>query len=217
MGGCHSNKGGWTFFSAEMADVELLRLIDLSLGKEPCGVVNYNYMHSLMHEIVRRLTIMEGLNGGGGGVSEPVKSLTVLADKQEAGKLELLGEEMEDEVVKDGGSSTGSLVGPEGRKGGMTAMRRASSRALRPRTSLLTAANDMGALDRKLSELEVRMEAVESLPDLLEKRASDSSATPVNDMLNSIQMSKRLDAAEQGLQKVEHSAAGLVVVLIVCK
>ena len=195
--------------SAEMADVELLRLIDLSLGKEPCGVVNYNYMHSLMHEIVRRLTLMEGLNGGGGGVSEPVKSLTVLADKQDTGKLELLGEEMEDEGVKDGVSSTGSLVGPEGRKGGI---KRASSRTLRPRTSLLTAANDMGALDRKLSELQFRMEAVESLPDLLEKRASDSSATPVNDMLNSIQMTKRLDAAEQGLQKVQHSVAGLVIV-----
>lgn len=181
--------------SVEMADAELVRLIDLSLGKEPCGVVNYNYMHSLMHEIVRRLTFMEDQSGGGG------VSLTGLADKQEAGKLEFLGEEKEDE----GGDSSGSLVGPEGRKG---VMRRTSSRGLRPRTSLLTAANDMGALDRKLSELEVRMEAVESLPDLLEKRASDSSATPVNDMLNSIQMSKRMDAAEKGLQKVP----GLVVV-----
>lgn len=184
-----------------MADTELLRLIDLSLGKEPCGVVNYNYMHSLMHEIVRRLSVMEDMNGGGGGLSEAFKSLTGLSDKQEPGKLDQLSEE---EGVKDGGDSTGSLVGPDGLKGGMTAqMRRASSRMLRPRTSLLTAANDMGALDRKLSELEVRMEAVESLPELLEKRASDSSATPVNDMWNSIQMSKRMDAAEQGLQKVQ--------------
>jgi len=186
-----------------MGDVELVRLIDLSLGKEPCGVVNYNYMHSLMHEIVRRLTFMEDQTGGGGGVSEAVKSLTALADKQESGKLELLGEEKEEEA---GGSSTGSL---EGRKSGM---RRASSRGLRPRTSLLSAANNMSALDRKLSELEVRMEAVESLPELLEKRASDSNATPVNDMLNSIQMSKRMDAAEQGLQKVRKSAAGSVIV-----
>lgn len=190
-----------------MGDVELVRLIDLSLGKEPCGVVNYNYMHSLMHEIVRRLTFMEDQTSGGGGVSEP---LTALADKQESGKLELLGEEKDEEAVKDGGSSTGSLVGPEGRKGGM--LRRASSRGLRPRTSLLSAANNMGALDRKLSELEIRMEAVESLPELLEKRASDSNATPVNDMLNSIQMSKRMDAAEQGLQKVQKSAAGSVIV-----
>ena len=189
-----------------MGDVELVRLIDLSLGKEPCGVVNYNYMHSLMHEIVRRLTFMEDQTSGGGGVSEAVKSLTALADKQESGKLELLGEEKEDEA---GGSSTGSLVGPEGRKSGM---RRASSRGLRPRTSLLSAANNMGALDRKLSELEVRMEAVESLPELLEKRASDSNATPVNDMLNSIQMSKRMDAAEQGLQKVQKCAGGSVIV-----
>ena len=143
-------------------------------------MVNYNYMHSLMHEIVRRLAVMEDMNG--------------LSGKPEPGKLDQSSE----------GDSTGSLVGPDRQKSDMTVqMGRVSSRMLRPRTSLLTAANDMGALDRKLSELEVRMEAVESLPDLLDKRASDSSATPVNDMWNSIQLSKRMDAAEQGLQKVQ--------------
>ena len=81
-------------------------------------------------------------------------------------------------------------------------VKRMSSRSLRPRTSIISAANDLGALERKITELETRMETMEELPRFLERKASDNSSTPVNDMLSLIQVNKRLDAAEQGLHKV---------------
>ena len=41
------------------ATAELVRLIDLSLGNQPSGAVNFNYLHTLMHAIVGRLGSIE--------------------------------------------------------------------------------------------------------------------------------------------------------------
>lgn len=48
-------------FSVMAAAADLVHLIDLSLGVQPSGVVNFNSLHGLMHEIVRRLVQMEEL------------------------------------------------------------------------------------------------------------------------------------------------------------
>ena len=201
-----------------MANVDLLRLIDLSLGKEPCGVVNFNYMHSLMHEIVRRLGHIEEMNGGdlkavamgelkSKAFGSPEKLLDKLDEevhepgvpaKVEPSSVQAVPQDVK-EAVGDDTESTESLLT---HSTPAVSLAKRSSRVLRPRTSIITAANDLGALERKLSTLETRMDAVESLSELLDKRASNSSATPVNDMWNFIQINKRLDATEQGLQKV---------------
>ena len=205
-----------------MATADLLRLIDLSLGKEPCGVVNFNYMHSLMHEIVRRLAHVEEMGGSDFKAATPagelktkrlgtpdtlldkldeVKEQEMPVEDKETGKVDGLrsSQQLSQEVKEavDDTESTESLATHS-----TPAVSKRSSRVLRPRTSIITAANDLGALERKLSTLESRMDSVESLSDLLDKRASNSSATPVNDMWNFIQLNKRLDATEQVLQKV---------------
>ena len=73
----------------------------------------------------------------------------------------------------------------------------------RPRApSIVSAANDIGALERKLQELEQRMSSMETLPELLNRVASDSGATPVSDMWNFTNMDKRLTATEEGLGTV---------------
>jgi len=66
----------------------------------------------------------------------------------------------------------------------------------------VTAANDLSALERKLQELELKMDTMQSLPDMLERKSSDSQATPVHDMWNFTILSKRLSATEDGLDKV---------------
>jgi len=65
----------------------------------------------------------------------------------------------------------------------------------------VTAANDLSALERKLQELELKMDTMQSLPDMLERKSSDSQATPVHDMWNFTILSKRLSATEDGLDK----------------
>ena len=45
-----------------MVDQDLIDLISLSLGEEPNGIVNLNYLHTLLHEIVRRLADFESVH-----------------------------------------------------------------------------------------------------------------------------------------------------------
>ena len=66
----------------------------------------------------------------------------------------------------------------------------------------MTAANDLGALERKLQELESRLNAMDTLPELLERKSSDMGATPIKDRWNFTNLTKRLSAAEDGLEQV---------------
>ena len=77
-----------------------------------------------------------------------------------------------------------------------------SGYAVQSRASLVSAANDLGALERKLQDLEMRMNTMETLPEMLERKSSDSGATPVADMWNFTNLSKRLGATEESLEKV---------------
>ena len=66
----------------------------------------------------------------------------------------------------------------------------------------VSAANDISAMERKLVELERRVNTMESLPEMLERMAADSGATPVSDMWNFTNLHRRLTATEDGLGKV---------------
>ena len=73
---------------------------------------------------------------------------------------------------------------------------------LRSKTSIVSAANNLGALERKIQNLESRVNSFETLPELLERKASDISATPVRDMWNYTNLNKRVLSTEDGLDKV---------------
>jgi chromosome segregation ATPase len=65
----------------------------------------------------------------------------------------------------------------------------------------VTAANDLGAMERKVHELESRLNAMDTLPELLERKSSDMGATPVKDRWNFTNLSRRLSAAEDALEQ----------------
>lgn len=236
----------WCILS-KMAASDLVQLIDLSLGAEPRGVVNFNYLHGLLHEIVKRLVTLESLpvalhHPAGPtphyepGVSTTAKDGVSTAAKGGGGPVQ--GEAGRDkDGAKEGGSpeyDAESTKGPGERKiptserevsldsdrerslspadrqyssasigGGST--KRVTSGYVQSRASLVSAANDLGALERKLQDLEMRVNTMETLPEMLERKSSDSGATPVADMWNFTNLSKRLGATEESLEKVQKS------------
>ena len=324
-----------------MATAELLQLIDLSLGGEPpCGVVNFNSMHTLLHEIVRRLLQLEGFvisnsaaptEGGAtsyvyqpvphrgsssaelpivkmskstsvspartssigiGTSKQPVERVvsskqvdsstqpppagqpaaTTLADtaaavaaavpkedKEIVRKAETVadgadvrdggmasGEEnvsTTDEVVAKKQSSTvaqdlaskevdldetkpaavhelaaqlsGDIAGQTSPIGARSishmSMRDPSmassvgayhTSTSRSRPHMISASNELAAMERKIAELENRLGTVEALPDLLERKGANAMATPVKDLWNFTSLNKRVDAAEDGIHQV---------------
>lgn len=85
---------------------------------------------------------------------------------------------------------------------GSSGKRYVDSSYSRSRVGIVTAANDLSTLERKMTELERRINTMESLPDMLERKSSDVAATPVSDMWNFSNLNNRLSAAEDGLGKV---------------
>ena len=85
---------------------------------------------------------------------------------------------------------------------------RQGSRA-RSHTSIVSAANDIGALERKISSLEAKVDTLQSLPEMLERMKGDSNATPIRDMWNFTSLSKRISSTEEGLDKVRKECMGL--------
>lgn len=246
-----------------MSAAELVELIDLSLGTEPCGVVNFNYLHGLLHEIVKRLGQLEAfqLSVSPGSLQIDTKldqarsgheldGRQALADQQS--KVSVLSASSKERIsasVPEGraqgagaGGGDASKLGAEQAKRGASAAQptEADSRARQPSSgnvygaesspkqlmeeqsstgaqlgvslsksrrfarstaSIVGAANSVGALERKLEDLESRMAQMESLPELLEKKASDASSTPVRDLWNYTNLTKRLSGAEEGVDK----------------
>lgn len=268
--------------------MELIHLIDLSLGSQPSGVVNFNYLHTLMHAIVRRLGTMEQAAypvGGGGGVStidgvggtgetavgtgtdgtsgvpdstsekegtergakqgkeeasptsgtgavsgstsekegtgreaggakqgkeEPTSKGAVSGSTSERGKVEGEGDGAGDaEQAKKEPSPTSTPPAsalphskPSSSHASRTHMGTSGDQIYRPKSSFVTAANDLGAMERKLQELENRLNTMDTLPELLERKSSDMGATPIKDRWNFTNLSKRLSAVEDGLEQV---------------
>lgn len=181
-----------------MAATDLVQLIDLSLGAEPRGVVNFNYLHGLLHEIVKRLVNLErlplegvglypeGVSGGADTLKEEETEVSLEFDRERS--LSPAERTLSGASVIPGGSSMAS--------------RRMTSGYVQSMASLASAANDLGALERKLQDLESRVNTMETLPEMLERKSSDDGATPVADMWNFTNINKRLGAAEEGLDKV---------------
>lgn len=204
------------------AGAELIHLIDLSLGAEPCGVVNFNYLHGLLHEIVKRLVQVEGQTSISGPDAHGDVHVHIAGqgttqapgDTQKQDKVieeeptelteatDVGGTPLESPARQPSGSLSREASATSGRQPSGTPLRSMGSSFMKSRGSIVTAANDVGALERKLQDLELRVNTMESLPDMLEKKSSDSGATPVSDMWNFTMLSKRLSATEEGLDKV---------------
>ena len=111
------------------------------------------------------------------------------------------GEDISDANTFTGRRQLASYAGP--------APLHVSSRNVRPSNSYSKslagyslAANDISALEKQLVDIEVRLSAVETLPELLSKKASDSTSTPISDMWSFSNMDYRLHAAEKNMDRV---------------
>lgn len=204
-----------------MATSDLVQLIDLSLGSQPCGVVNFNYLHGLLHEIVKRLVQLEELPlvpGGdlaGGGIAAPGGRGASVSGRGEGlagvgAEGSTIAEETDASTDEKKAEGAPDVPPTEERQpllssstsGASLTRPHTSRQGLRARPSIVTAANDLGALERKLQELELRINSVETLPEMLERKSSDAHATPVQDMWNFTKLDKRLGGVEEGLGKV---------------
>ena len=243
---------------------DLVSLIDLSLGVEPNGVVNFNYLHGLMHGIVKKLVELESYTRGESGLQVKDAQAGVMQaqrkdSRTQAGVMQAQGKDshaqagvMQEQEKDSGASPTKDAQGRETQTSGKYAQvkdapqaeakgvqakvsetaegeeqdgegeelsradsgttsaspkqtSRTSVRSLsRSRPTIVSAANDLGALERKLLSLDQRMSAVETLPEMLDRIATDASATPVSDMWNFTLMNNRLAAAEEGVGKVSN-------------
>ena len=245
----------------EMGTTDLIQLIDLSLGVEPNGIVNLNYLHTLLHAIVNRLGAVEdaqlgaelhlgdGVGAGGGtaqarvglggeGVGAEEGADGTDGEKGGAGRDDVEGGSDKRDTL-GGASDTEKLdtkteAGSDGRQqqqqqqkgvptsfspisptplsssqGGQDSkppsrrdMRTSVTQLQKPKSGVASAANDLGAMERKLKELESRLNAMDTLPELLERKAADVDATPMRDRWNYTNLSKRLSAAEDNMDQV---------------
>ena len=97
-----------------------------------------------------------------------------------------------------------SSSGIHGRPSSNADIHRPYSLVKHHRSSVVSAANDLGFLERKLQELETRVNTMETLPELLERKGSDVTATPVRDMWNFTNLNNRVGSVENGIDKVRH-------------
>ncbi|CAI8025791.1 Glutamine-rich protein 2 [Geodia barretti] len=245
------------------ATAELVRLIDLSLGNQPSGAVNFNYLHTLMHAIVGRLGSIEhayladgavdglilpatgeiaggGAGTAGGGVdasagggragertttaagvggremktgepsgTEGKEGAVTSGTSQEPGKAEEAVDGTGEVTRKEpslpppgtGGDDLSESRIPSSGRASRAGQHSSSDFYQRQKSTFVTAANDLGALERKLQELESRLNAMDTLPELLERKSSDMGATPIKDRWNFTNLTKRLSAAEDGLEQ----------------
>ena len=310
-----------------MAGKDLVKLIDLSLGVEPQGVVNLNYLHGLLHEIVKRLVDIESIEFpipaykatiSRGQASKPelklirpsidqsvekkdkgmsVTSMDQTGEKDKVASMDQTGEKgkstasmdqtgekgksaasmdqtgekgksaasMDQPDEKDKGKSAASMdqmdekdkgksvafetkkektMSTETEEGKSVTGKKEEKKEIeekqvesgeiskdssgstakpfvvdensmvslrtiisdsKSRISVASAANDLGVLEKKMQELEMRVNTMETLPDLIERISADSGATPVSDMWNFTNLNNRLNAVEEGLGKVSIS------------
>ena len=189
--------------------MDLFNLVELSLGSQAnAGIVNFNYLHELLLQIVQRLSY-----------ERPTHTSLVSAADSQMTLADTRGQGAPQPVAVSGGTTEGDMQGPSEvslpsgslstettpehtklrQQGGGSAL---SRRGIRSGMSIVSAANDLGALERKLMALECRVNTMESLGELLEKRASDKEATPVKDMWNFTLLTNKITSAEQGVEKV---------------
>ena len=193
-----------------MASADLVQLIDLSLGAEPRGVVNFNYLHGLLHEIVKRLVSLEGLpyERGGSGPTPLHEGVSKDGVDGKESALESITE-LDSDRERSLSPAEREYSGDRALSGASVGARRVTSGYVQSRSSLVSAANDLGALEKKLQDLELRVNTMETLPEMLERKSSDTGATPVSDMWNFTNLNKRLGAAEEGLEKVSAYVVGV--------
>ena len=156
------------------ASVSLSQLADLALGTPEVGAVNFNVLHTLLHAIIQKA----GLSDSKANINEADKDFLIRKKEEpdftDIDKDSAVTGLTDDSFVKDRPSSNKAPY---------------------------------HQLEEKVAQLQKQYERLNELPsnsELFEGSRSrgDGTVRPVNDMWQAIQMKNRVDANEDGVNKV---------------
>ncbi len=160
----------------------LSHLVDLALGTPEIGAVNFNVLHTLLHALLQKLELSD--------------SKTVISEED---KEFLVRKHNEYETAtEDGKSVADSGIDGVERDASQTGKNVATPVAKPP----------YHQLEDKVARIEAQFQALNSLPsnsDLFDKTKSYGDGErqrPIADMWQMMQLTKRVDANEEGVGKV---------------
>lgn len=195
-----------------MATALLIDILGQALGPQPTGVVNFNQLHRLLLEIIGYLGQLDAEKE----VSEiaPLKGIDEPNVFDTTGKSVDAKDGLVDDVkLKSEGKERGDTSGDEEVWPIVTKTDSALDTRVRRVASnrSLAAINELGVLENRLNRLETRLDAAESIPEVMMKRASEGHK-PVNEIWHYTTLEKRMDAAEQSLDRVT-----MTLLITVCR
>lgn len=165
--------------------VSLSQLVDLALGTPEVGAVNFNVLHTLLHAMIHKLNIQE-----------------VKADIDEHDR-ELLTTHSGSRTI-----SAFSIYSGDSGKGDDSFS--ISEDSLSDKFSYTTPkrSSPYHKLERKVSELVKQLDDLYKLPSneqLINQTQGKENDRPVSDMWQYMQLRKRVDANQEGIDKVSET------------
>lgn len=163
--------------------LSLSQMVDLALGTPEVGAVNFNVLHTLLHAILSKLDIS-----------------TVNAELSEADREFLAQKKVIEEIDNDSKSVADSGVAS-------LSVGQDSSRVKSAHSDTIPLSHTpYHKLEGKVSKLEEQIDALNSLPtnnELFERARGDGEKPrPVSEMWQNMQLSRKVDANEEGVSKV---------------
>ncbi|XP_070581417.1 uncharacterized protein C16orf96-like isoform X9 [Ptychodera flava] len=157
------------------ATMRLGEMVDLALGTPEVGAVNFNVLHTFLHAVVEHLNLRDVK----AEVDATDKELLTKSQLEKAGQAVTDEDKLKDGRDADDGGSSDPIP--------------------------LPTRSTYHVLEAKVSRLENQIESLNSLPSnqqLMDRSRSSEKVTPVSDMWQQMQMSKRIDANEEGVAKL---------------
>ena len=173
------------------ANLSLPQMVDLALGTPEVGAVNFNVLHSLLHALIQKLDLTESR----AVISEDDREF--LARKQY--EYEQATEDGTKSVADSGIDGTTAIAASN-------INGRDSSASKRGTTTMFK--SPYHQLEDKVAKLEQELELLNGLPsnnELMDKmryRGDAEKVRPMSDMWQTMQISRKVDANEEGVGKV---------------
>ena len=166
-------------------NLSLPQMVDLALGTPEVGAVNFNVLHTLLHALIQKLDLTES------------RAVISEEDREFLARKQYEYEQSTDAATEDGAKS----VTDSGIDGSTV------SATLKPSAPIINS-SPYHQLEEKVGKLERELELLNALPsnsELLDKmryRGDGERIRPMSDMWQTMQITKKVDANEEGIGKV---------------
>ena len=166
-------------------NLSLPQMVDLALGTPEVGAVNFNVLHTLLHALIQKLDLTES------------RAVINEEDREFLTRKQHEYEQSADQATDDGAKSvTDSGIDSS-----------TVSATLKPSATAINR-SPYHQLEEKVTKLEQELELLNALPsnsELLDKmryRGDGERIRPMSDMWQTMQITKKVDANEEGIGKV---------------